>query len=100
MLFCIFLALGRLVPEVVLEKLRTSRYPWLTACGAILSPEDFKKSMWNRSRHMFIKAPGKDVSTCRSKCLSGDLMERTYDYVIASRSLQVKIRNMEMVEEF
>ena len=47
---------------------------------------------------MFIKAPGKDVSTCKS--LNGELIERTYDYIIASRSVQEKIRNMEVVEDF
>ena len=30
----------------------------------------------------------------------GELIERTYDYVIDSCSLQEKIRNMEVVEDF
>ena len=41
---------------------------------------------------MFIEAPGEGVSTCRSKGTTGEFIERTYDYVIASHSLQGKIR--------
>ena len=49
---------------------------------------------------MFTKAPGEGVSTCRSKGSNGELIERTYDFVIASHSLQEKIKNMEVVEDF
>ena len=50
---------------------------------------------------MFIEAPGEGNSTCRSKRSkrsNGELVERTYDYVVASQSLQVKIKNMEVVD--
>ena len=40
------------------------------------------------------------VSTCRSKGPDGELIERGYGYVIASHSLQVKVKNMEVVEDF
>ena len=86
--------------EALMKHVRTSRHPWLIACDANMSPVDFKKNLWFRSRHMFIKAPGEDVSTCRSKSLNGELIERTYDCVIASRSFLGKIRNMEVVEDF
>ena len=49
---------------------------------------------------MFIEAPGEGVSTCRSKGPKCELIERTCDYVIASHSLQGKIKNMEAVEDF
>ena len=65
-----------------------------------MCPEDFEKSQWFQSRHMFIKAPEKGVSICRSKRPKGELVERTYDYVIASRSLQEEVRHMEVVEDF
>ena len=58
--------------------------------------EDFKKSLWFNSRHMFIEAPGEGVSTCRSKGPTGECIE---DYVIAV-SLQGTIKNMEVVEDF
>ena len=43
---------------------------------------------------MFIVVP-KEASTCRSKSPKGELIERTYDCVIASRSLKGKITQME-----
>ena len=49
---------------------------------------------------MFIKAPGEGVSTSRSKGPNGEFTERTYDYFIASHSLQGEIKNMEVVEDF
>ena len=55
--------------------------------------EDFKQSLWFRRKHMFIKAPGEAVSTCRCKGPNCESIERTYDYVIASHSLQGKIKN-------
>ena len=42
----------------------------------------------------------KEVSTCRSKGPRGELIERTYDYVIASRSLKGKITKIEVVKDF
>ena len=40
-------------------------------------------------RHMFTEAPG--ISTCSKNGHKGKLTERTYDYVVASESLQGKI---------
>ena len=86
--------------EAIVKQVRTARRPWSTACGANMCPEDFKKSLWFRSTDMFIKAPREGVSTCRSKGRNGELVERTYHCVIASHSLQGKIKNMEVVEDF
>ena len=83
-----------------MKHVRTNRHPWLIACDAKMCSEDFKKSLRFQSGHMFIKAPGEGVSTGRSKGPFGELNERTYDYVIASHGLQVKIKNMEVVEDF
>ena len=65
-----------------------------------VSREDVRKSLWFKSRHMFIEAPGEGVSTCRSKGPTGEFIERKYDDVIASHSLQGKIKNMDVVEDF
>ena len=86
--------------EAVDKQVRTTRHPWLIACDANMCPEDFKKSPWFRSRHMFTKAPGEGVSTCRSKGPNGEFFERTYDCVIASHSLQGETNNMEVVADF
>ena len=48
---------------------------------------------------MSIEAPVEGISTCRSNGPNGELIERPYDYVIASRSLQGKIKKMDVVEE-
>ena len=42
----------------------------------------------------------KEASTSRSKCSKGELIERTYDYVIACHSLKGKISQMKVVEDF
>ena len=68
--------------EAVMKQLRTTRHPWLIACDANMSPADFDKSLWLRSRHMFIKAAYQKAQK-----------------VIASRSFQVQIRNMHVVED-
>ena len=60
--------------------------------------EDFE-NMWFEDRMMFIEAP-KEVSTCRSKGPKCELLERTYDHVIASQSLEGEITCMEVVEDF
>ena len=86
--------------EAVVKQASATRDPWLVACDANLKPEDFKKSLWYKSMHMFIEAPGEGKSICRSKGPSDWFIERTYDYVIASHSLQGKIINMELVEDF
>ena len=62
-------------------------------------PEDFE-SLRFQSRHMFIKASVEDVSTCTPQGPKGEPNERTYDHVIASRSFEVKIKNIEVVQDF
>ena len=102
----ILLALGGWTPrnealmEIVVKHVRTNRHSWLIACDANMCPEDSKKSLRFRSRHMFIKAPREGVSTGRSKGPNGELTERTYDYVIASHGLQEEIKKKEVVEDF
>ena len=49
---------------------------------------------------MFIEAPGEGISSCRSKGPNGETIARTCDYVLASRYLQDKIKNMDVVEDF
>ena len=85
--------------EGVVQK-KTTWHPWLIACDANTCREDFEKSLWFQSRHTFIKEPWEGVSTCRSQGPKGELIERTCDRVFTSRSLQGKIRNMEVVEDF
>ena len=53
--------------------------------------------MWYQSRHVCIKGV---VSTCRAKSSNGEMIERTYDYVVACRSLKERITHMEVVEDF
>ena len=52
--------------EAVLKRARTTKHPWLIACDANMSPEDFEKSLWFRKDQMHVIAP-EGVSTCRSK---------------------------------
>ena len=65
-----------------------------------MSPVEIEKKLVVSRRTCVHQGARKDVSTCRSKSLNGELIERTYDYIIASRSVQEKIRNMEVVEDF
>ena len=80
--------------EALVKQPRVTRHPWLIACDANINPEDFKKSLWCKSRHMFIEAPGERISTRRSKGPNGESIERAYDHVIASQSLQGKIKKL------
>ena len=73
--------------EAVLKRSRTTKHPWLIACDANTSPEDFEKSLWFWRDQMHVIAP-EGVSTCRSKNAKGEWVEKVYDYVIACSSLK------------
>ena len=49
--------------EAVVKQVRTTGHRWLIVGDANMSPEDFKKSLWFKSRHMFIEVPGEGVSS-------------------------------------
>ena len=85
--------------DAVVKQGRATGHLCFSACDAHLNPEEFKKSLWYQSRHMFIEATEEGVSTCRSKGPNGELIERTYDYVIASHSLQGKIKKINVMED-
>ena len=82
-----------------MKQVRATGHLCFSACDAHLNPEDFTKSLWYQSRHMFIEATEEGVSTCRFKGPNGELIERTYDYVIASHSLQGKIKKVEVMKD-
>ena len=84
--------------EAVVKQTRATRHPWLMACDANMSPEDFENSLCFRSVKMCVVAP--ETSTCRSKSPSGESIESTYDYVIACHSLKGKITGIRVVEDF
>ena len=75
--------------EAVLKRARTTKHPWLKACGANMSPEDVVKSLWFRKDQMHVVAP-EGVSTCRSTNAKGVWVENVYDYATACNSLQGK----------
>ena len=74
--FChVFMVRGRMdeneaLMEAVVKQARTTRHPWLVACHANMNPEDFRKSLWYKSRHMFIATSGEGISA------NGVLIER------------------------
>ena len=72
---------------------------WLRAT-AKMSLENFTKSLWCQSRHMCSKAPTVGISTCRGNVPNGEMIERRYGYVIASRSLKGEIKQMQVPENF
>ena len=84
--------------EAVLKRARTTKHPWLMACDATMSPEDFEKTLWFRKDQMHVLAPA-GVSTCRSKNTEGEWVE-VYDHVIACNSLQGKIAKMKVLEDY
>ena len=87
--------------EAVVKQTRTTWHPWWIGCNANMCPEDLQEEpLAQKQAHISIEAPGEGVSTCRSKGPNGECVERTYGYVIASHSLQGKIKNMEVVEDF
>ena len=75
--------------ETVVKQVRTTRRPWLIAC---VVSRRFQEEPLVQSRHMFIKAPREGVATWRSKSPCGEFIERTYEHVTASHSLQGKIQ--------
>ena len=85
--------------EAVLKRTRATKHPWLIACDADMSPEDFERSLWFRKDQMHVIAP-EGVSTCRSKNVKGEWIEKVYDCVIACNSLKCEISKMKVVEDF
>ena len=45
------------VRAAVLKRARTTKHPWLIACDANMSPQDFEKSLWFRKDQMHVIAP-------------------------------------------
>ena len=82
-----------------LKRARTTKHPWLVACGADMSQVDFEKSHRFRKDRMHVIVP-EGASTCRSKSAKGEWVEEVYDYVIACNSLKGKILQMKVVEDF
>ena len=83
--------------EAVLKQARTTRHPWLIACDANMCPEDFEKSLWFQKGADACGGPERSFHVQVEK---GTKDERTYDYVVASCSLEGKISQMEVVEDF
>ena len=75
--------------EAVLKRTWTTKHPWLIACDANMSPEDFEKSLWFRKDRMHVIAP-EGVSTCRSRSAKGEWVEKVDDCVIACSSVKGK----------
>ena len=90
---------NELLLEAVLKRTRTTKHPWLEACDANMSPEDFEKNLWFRKDQMHVIAP-EGVSTCRSRSAKGEWVEKVYDYVIASSSLKGRISDTQVIEDF
>ena len=83
--------------DAVVKQARATGHPRMVSCNANMSAEEFGRSLWYQNRHMCIKG---GVSTCRAKRSNGEMIERTYDYVVACRSLKERIKAIEVVEEF
>ena len=81
--------------DAVVKQARTTGHQWLIARDASMGPEECKNSFWFTNRHTFIEAPGEGDP--KSRMASSP---RTCDNVIATHSLQGKIKNMEVVEDF
>ena len=63
------------------------RDPWLVAWDANMNPEDIKKNLSYKSRHMIVEAGARRRrSHLQMKSWNGEFIERTYDYVIESES--------------
>ena len=58
--------------------------------------KDVRKSLWFEGKCKTIEAPEEGISTCRSKRATGEAM---FDYVIDTRGLRRKIKNLEVVED-
>ena len=86
--------------EAVLKRTLTTEHPWLTACDANMSPEDFEeKNLSFRREQMYVMAP-EGVSTCRSRSAKGEGRRKAYDYVTACSSLKGRLSDMQVTEDF
>ena len=70
------------------------------ACGANMKPETFAQGKWFSERTMIIRVAAADVSTCRSKGPDGVEVQRMYDYVVACNDFWVKLRKVEVVDDY
>ena len=86
--------------EAVVKQARTTRHRWLVACDANMDPDDFKESLWCKEKNKFNEGPVAGIPRADLQALKGELIERTYDYAIASRSLQGEIKSMEVVVRY
>ena len=82
--------------EAVLKRARITKHPWLVACDGNM--KWIFRNLGFQKEQMHVVAPI-EPSTCMSKGPKGELIERIYDYVIASGSLEGKISQMEVVDD-
>ena len=86
--------------EVVVKHARTTRHPCQWLVMPTLDPKHVRNNLWFKEKCMFIDGPEGRNRHLPIHGPQGELIERMFDYVIASRSLQGKFKNMEVAEDF
>ena len=82
-----------------MKRARISKHPWLVACDADMSPEDFEKSLWLRKTRCMWQHRRK-LPRAGQKSAKGEWIEKISDCVIVCNSLKGKISHMQVVEDF
>ena len=85
--------------EAVVKQARTTSHLWLVACDANMDSSEFRRGMWFKEECRKNSGAEVGVSTCRSTRQKGELIKRTYDYVITGKSVEGKINNLKVVED-
>ena len=75
---------------------RITKHPWLMACDANMSPEDFEKSLWFKKDQMHVIAPERQRAD--HKNAKGEWLEKVYDYVISCSSSKGRISDMKGID--
>ena len=69
--------------EAVMKRSRTTKHPWLLACDANMSREDFEKSIWFQKDRMHVITQKECQRADQKKCQMRMGGEKVYDYVIS-----------------
>ena len=83
--------------EAVVKQARTTRHPWLVASDANLDAGDFRRGLWFQRGGFVYGSAGSRSIHLSVHWVKGEFIERTCEYLIASKTLQGKISNMEVV---
>ena len=86
--------------STVLNVFANTRSHWIIACDAHMEANDFAQGHWVKEARARVKAPTQGSATYCAKGAGGLEIRKTQDYFVVSESLDGKIENVVVINEY